>query len=396
MTSWQEMESKYYMSVVRRQPVVIVRGQGTMVWDESDKEYLDFTAGWAVNNLGHCHPAIVDAIRSQASTLMQTSNQFYTIPQLQLAEVLVENSCLDKVFFSNSGAEANEGAVKLARKYGRRNRNGAYEVITAFNSFHGRTLAMVSATGQPHYQANWTPLPEGFVNVDYSDLEAIKGATNDKTCAVMLEPLQGEGGVNIPEEGYLQAVRDWCDENGLLLIFDEVQTGLGRLGTLWGHQAFNVEPDVMTLAKGLGGGVPIGAFMAKDHCAVLEPGDHGSTFGGNALTCAAANASTRFIVENDIPNRAKEMGNYLKQGLEALKDRHSFISDVRGMGLLLALEFGSEIAGKVVASCNDEGLLLNPVRPNAIRFMPPLTVNTQEIDAGLERLEHGILRAVAE
>ena len=396
MTSWQEMESKYYMSVVRRQPVVIVRGQGTMVWDESDKEYLDFTAGWAVNNLGHCHPAIVDAIRSQASTLMQTSNQFYTIPQLQLAEVLVENSCLDKVFFSNSGAEANEGAVKLARKYGRRNRNGAYEVITAFNSFHGRTLAMVSATGQPHYQANWTPLPEGFVNVDYSDLEAIKGATNDKTCAVMLEPLQGEGGVNIPEEGYLQAVRDWCDENGLLLIFDEVQTGLGRLGTLWGHQAFNVEPDVMTLAKGLGGGVPIGAFLAKDHCAVLEPGDHGSTFGGNALTCAAANASTRFIVENDIPNRAKEMGNYLKQGLEALKDRHSFISDVRGMGLLLALEFGSEIAGKVVASCNDEGLLLNPVRPNAIRFMPPLTVNTQEIDAGLERLEHGILRAVAE
>jgi len=396
MTSWQEMESKYYMSVVRRQPVVIVRGQGTMVWDESDKEYLDFTAGWAVNNLGHCHPAIVDAIRSQASTLMQTSNQFYTIPQLQLAEVLVENSCLDKVFFSNSGAEANEGAVKLARKYGRRNRNGAHEVITAFNSFHGRTLAMVSATGQPHYQANWTPLPEGFVNVDYSDLEAIKGATNDKTCAVMLEPLQGEGGVNIPEEGYLQAVRDWCDENGLLLIFDEVQTGLGRLGTLWGHQAFNVEPDVMTLAKGLGGGVPIGAFLAKDHCAVLEPGDHGSTFGGNALTCAAANASTRFIVENDIPNRAKEMGNYLKQGLEALKDRHSFISDVRGMGLLLALEFGSEIAGKVVASCNDEGLLLNPVRPNAIRFMPPLTVNTQEIDAGLERLEHGILRAVAE
>ena len=396
MTSWQEMESKYYMSVVRRQPVVIVRGQGTMVWDESDKEYLDFTAGWAVNNLGHCHPAIVDAIRSQASTLMQTSNQFYTIPQLQLAEVLVEHSCLDKVFFSNSGAEANEGAVKLARKYGRRNRNGAHEVITAFNSFHGRTLAMVSATGQPHYQANWTPLPEGFVNVDYSDLEAIKGATNDKTCAVMLEPLQGEGGVNIPEEGYLQAVRDWCDENGLLLIFDEVQTGLGRLGTLWGHQAFNVEPDVMTLAKGLGGGVPIGAFLAKDHCAVLEPGDHGSTFGGNALTCAAANASTRFIVENDIPNRAKEMGNYLKQGLEALKDRHSFISDVRGMGLLLALEFGSEIAGKVVASCNDEGLLLNPVRPNAIRFMPPLTVNTQEIDAGLERLERGILRAVAE
>ncbi|MBI4310582.1 MAG: aminotransferase class III-fold pyridoxal phosphate-dependent enzyme, partial [Chloroflexi bacterium] len=238
MSTWQDLERKYYMFVVRRQPVVIVRGQGTRVWDENEKEYLDFTAGWAVNNLGHCHPSVVDAIRAQAATLLQTSNQFYTIPQLQLAQALVDNSCLDRVFFSNSGAEANEGAVKLARKYGKLHRKGAYEVITAMNSFHGRTLAMVAATGQPHYQENWKPLASGFVNVEYNDLEAVKRATTEKTCAVMLEPVQGEGGVIIPQEGYLRAVRDWCDSNNLLLIFDEVQTGLGRLGTLWGYQAF--------------------------------------------------------------------------------------------------------------------------------------------------------------
>ena len=394
MTSWQEIEHQYYMFAVRRQPVTIVRGEGTRVWDEEGKEYLDFTAGWAVNNLGHCHPAVVEAIREQASTLMQTSNQFYTVPQLRLAQVLVENSCMDKVFFSNSGAEANEGAVKLARKYGRLHRNGAYEVITALNSFHGRTLAMIAATGQPHYQENWKPLAEGFVNVEYNDLEAIRRATTDKTCAVMLEPLQGEGGVNIPEEGYLKAVREWCDQQGLLLIFDEVQTGLGRLGTLFGYQAFGVEPDVMTLAKSLGGGVPIGAFLAKERAAVLEPGDHGSTFGGNALTCAAAYASTQYIVDNDIPSRAEAMGRYLRQGLEALKARHSFITDVRGMGLLLAVEFKDDISAKVLSVCNQEGLLLNAVRPNAIRLMPPLTISREEIDQGLERLERGIGKAV--
>ena len=394
MTTWQEIESQYYMHVVRRQPVNIVRGQGTRVWDENGKEYLDFTAGWAVNNLGHCHPAVVDAIREQAATLMQTSNQFYTVPQLKLAQVLVDNSCMDRVFFCNSGAEANEGAVKLARKYGKLHRNGAYEVITALNSFHGRTLAMVAATGQPHYQANWMPLTEGFVNVEYNDLDAIKRATTDKTCAVLLEPIQAEGGVNIPEEGYLKAVREWCDQQGLLLMFDEVQTGLGRLGTLFGYESFDVEPDVMTLAKGLGGGVPIGAFLAKEHASVLEPGDHGSTFGGNALTCAAANAATRFTVSNDIPARAREMGTYLKQGLDALRSRHAFITDVRGMGLLLAMEFNDDISAKLVSACNDEGLLLNPVRPNAIRFIPPLTISNDEIDQGLERLERGLQKVV--
>ncbi len=394
MSTWQEVEAKYYMQTVRRQPVVIVRGQGTRVWDENGKEYLDFTAGWAVNNLGHVHPAVVKAIQEQAATLLQTSNQFYTVPQLQLAQLLVEQSCLDRVFFCNSGAEANEGAVKLARKYGRLHRNGAYEVITALNSFHGRTLAMVAATGQPHYQEAWKPLAQGFVNVEYNDPEAIRRATNDKTCAVMLEPLQGEGGVNVPAEGYLKAVREWCDQQGILLIFDEIQTGLGRLGTLFGYQAMGVEPDVMTLAKGLGGGVPIGAFLSRERCSVLEPGDHGSTFGGNALTCAAAYASTKYMVDNDVPALGKEIGAYLKQRLEELRARQPAIVDVRGMGLLLAVEFKEEIAAKVLAACNQKGLLLNAVRPNAVRIMPPLTLTTEEVDLGVERLEQGVSQVV--
>ncbi|MBI2872088.1 MAG: aspartate aminotransferase family protein [Chloroflexi bacterium] len=395
MTDWMELERRYYMFVVRRQPVVILRGQGTRVWDVDGKEYLDFTAGWAVNNLGHCHPAVTKAIQEQAATLMQTSNQFYTTPQLKLAQVLVENSCLDRVFFSNSGAEANEGAVKLARKYGRLHRNGAYEVITALNSFHGRTLAMVAATGQPHYQENWKPLAPGFVNVEYNDLEAIKKATSDRTCTVMLEVLQGEGGVNLPSEGYLKGVREWCDEQGLILIFDEVQTGLGRLGTLFGYQWAGVEPDVMTLAKGLGGGVPIGAFLCKEKCAVLEPGDHGSTFGGNALTCAAAYASTEYIISHNVPGHAREIGEYLRRTLERLQRRNPMVTEVRGTGLLLAVQFGADISGKVVAACNNEGLLLNPVRPNAIRLMPPLIITREEIDEGVARLERGLAKAQA-
>ncbi len=388
-TDWKEVESKYYMFCARRQPIVLVRGEGTRVWDDAGKEYLDFTAGWAVNNIGHANPVIADAVAEQARTLLQTSNQFYTIPQLQLAEVLVENSCLDKVFICNSGAEANEGAVKLARKYGKIHRNGAYEVITAYNSFHGRTLSMVAATGQPHYQESFQPMPAGFVYVDYDNVDQIKAATTDKTVAVMLEPVQGEGGVNIPSPEYLKQVRQWCDDNDLLLILDEVQTGLGRLGTLWGYESFDVEPDVMTLAKGLGGGVPIGAFLAKEHASVLVPGEHGSTFGGNGLTCAAANASTRYIVENNVPAHARKMGEHLRRGLEALKD-NEHITDVRGMGLLYAVEFATEISAAVVSACNEVGVLLNPVKPNAIRLMPPLTVNEAEIDQAIERLEAGL------
>ena len=394
-TEWMDKESKYYMFVVRRQPVVIARGEGTRVWDVEDKEYLDFTSGWAVNNVGHANSVVADAIAEQARTLLQTSNQFYTIPQLQLAEILVENSALDKVFFCNSGAEANEGAMKLARRYGAQKRNGAFEIVTALNSFHGRTMANVSATGQPHYQELFQPIPPGFSHVPFDDIEALKGAITDRTVAVMLEPVQAEGGVNIPSEGYLQNVRDFCDENELLLIFDEVQTGIGRLGTLFGYQSFGVEPDIMTLAKGLGGGVPIGAFMATDEAMAFQPGDHGSTFGGNALTCAAAYASTKYILDNDAVDNAATVGAYLGQGLNDLMSRHDFITEVRGMGCLWAMLFDSDITPAVVGACNDAGILLNPLRPNAVRLMPPLTVTKEEIDEALERLETGIKVATA-
>ena len=394
-TEWMDKESKYYMFVVRRQPVVIARGEGTRVWDVEDKEYLDFTSGWAVNNVGHANSVVADAIAEQARTLLQTSNQFYTIPQLQLAEILVENSAMDKVFFCNSGAEANEGAMKLARRYGAQKRNGAFEIVTALNSFHGRTMANVSATGQPHYQELFQPIPPGFSHVPFDDIEALKGAITDRTVAVMLEPVQAEGGVNIPSEGYLQNVRDFCDENELLLIFDEVQTGIGRLGTLFGYQSFGVEPDIMTLAKGLGGGVPIGAFMATDEAMAFQPGDHGSTFGGNALTCAAAYASTKYILDNDVVDNAATVGAYLGQGLNDLMSRHDFITEVRGMGCLWAMLFDSDITPAVVGACNDAGILLNPLRPNAVRLMPPLTVTKEEIDEALERLETGIKVATA-
>ena len=365
-TDWVEMEKRYYMFTVRRQPVVIVRGEGTRVWDVNGKEYLDFVAGWAVNNLGHCHPAMTDAITKQASTLIQTSNQFYTTPQLQLAQVLVENSCLDKVFFCSSGAEAIEGSIKLARKYGKQNRDGAFEIISAQNSFHGRTLAAVAATGNPHYQEPFKPLIPGFVHVEYNNVEAIMEATSDRTVAVLLEPVQGEGGVNIPTPDYFKRVREWCDQHGLLLILDEVQTGFGRLGSLFGYERFGIEPDVMALAKGLGGGVPIGAFMSKDYCMALEPGDHGSTYGGNVLACAAAYASTKYIIDNDLAAQARTAGEYLVKKLSEVKSRVNLVKDVRGMGLLVAMEFNDDISGKVVSLCNEEGLLLNPVRPNAI------------------------------
>lgn len=390
MSEWIDLETKYYMQVARRQPIVLVRGEGTLVWDEQGKEYLDFTSGWAVDTLGHCHPALVQAVEEQARTLIQTSNQFYTIPQLELARILVENSCLDRVFFGNSGAEANEGVVKLARKYGRTHRNGAYQVITALNSFHGRTLAMAAATGQPQYQAQWQPLSPGFVNVPYDDIDAIKEATNSNTCAVMLEPVQGEGGVNIPSPDYLKQVRKWCDEENLVMILDEVQTGIGRLGTLFGYQRFGVEPDAITLAKGLGGGVPIGAFLAKDKFCLLAPGDHGSTYGGNALTCAAAFATVGYVVQNDIPAHVNIVGQRLRDGLSAIESRHEFITQVRGMGLLLAIQFNSDVSAQIVSLCNQEGLLLNPLRPNALRLMPPLTVTPEEVNMALERLEKAL------
>jgi acetylornithine/N-succinyldiaminopimelate aminotransferase len=386
-----ETEKQFYMGTVRRQPVVIERGQGTRVWDTDGKEYLDFTAGWAVDCLGHSAPVMVEAISKQAATLIQTSNQFYTLPQLQLVEWLVKNSCLDKVFLCNSGAEANEGAIKLARKYGRDNRNGAVEIITAIDSFHGRTTGALAATGNANYQANFLPLMTGFVHVPFGDIDAIKAATNEGTCAVMLEPVQGEGGVISPPDGYLKAVRQWCDEQGILLILDEIQTGVGRLGTMWGYEQFDIEPDVMTIAKAMGGGVPIGAFLCKDACDVLRPGDHGSTYGGNALTCAASYAVLNHVKEEGLVEHGRLMGERLKGKLEEVKARHeTTIREVRGMGLLLAVEFHEPISGELVTSCNAGGLLLNPVRPTAVRFMPPLNISESEVDIAVDRFERSL------
>ncbi|MQG77445.1 MAG: aspartate aminotransferase family protein [SAR202 cluster bacterium] len=391
MNQYIETEKQFYMGTVRRQPVVIERGQGTRVWDTDGKEYLDFTAGWAVDCLGHSAPVMVEAISKQAATLIQTSNQFYTLPQLQLVEWLVKNSCLDKVFLCNSGAEANEGAIKLARKYGRDNRNGAVEIITAIDSFHGRTTGALAATGNANYQANFLPLMTGFVHVPFGDIDAIKAATNEGTCAVMLEPVQGEGGVISPPDGYLKAVRQWCDEQGILLILDEIQTGVGRLGTMWGYEQFDIEPDVMTIAKAMGGGVPIGAFLCKDACDVLRPGDHGSTYGGNALTCAASYAVLNHVKEEGLVEHGRLMGERLKGKLEEVKARHeTTIKEVRGMGLLLAVEFYEPISGELVTSCNAGGLLLNPVRPTAVRFMPPLNISEPEVDIAVDRFERSL------
>lgn len=390
-SEWINKENKYYMQTVRRQPIVLVKGEGTRAWDDFGKEYLDFVAGWAVNSIGHSHPVIVSAATEQSKTLLQTSNQFYTIPQVELAQILIENSVLDRVFFANSGAEANEGAVKLARKFGKVRKKGAYEIITALNSFHGRTLSMVAATGQPQYQGSFTPMTDGFKYVPFGDFNEIKSSTSDKTVAVLIEPVQGEGGVNIPYKEYLKDIRAWCDKNGLLLILDEVQTGLGRLGTLWGYESFDVIPDVITLGKGLGGGAPIGAFLARQDVAVLEPGDHGSTFGGNALTCAISRNVVRYIIENNLIDNVQIMSNLLMSKLEQLKSSNNSIKEVRGMGLLIAVEFESEISSEIITRCNENGLLLNAVRPNAVRFMPPLTVNREEITQAVERFESSLM-----
>lgn len=390
MTNWQELEHKYFMPTFSRMPITLVRGRGARVWDEDGREYLDFVAGWAVNSLGHCHPAVVGAVTEQVKTLIQVSNSFYTIPQIQLAELLVKNSCLDKVFFCNSGAEAAEGAVKLARRYGKLHLGGAYEVITAKGSFHGRTLAMVSASGQSKFQQPYIPLPEGFINVEYNDIEAIKAVTTSKVCAVMLEPVQGEGGVNLPDDDYLTAVRAWCDDMGILLILDEVQTGVARMGTLFAYQQYGIQPDIMTLGKGLASGIPIGVVLARDRASVFTPGEHGSTFGGNPVACAAGYAALKFIIDHDIAGNAKRVGCYLTDGLKSLKQKFKFITEVRGLGLLLAMEFSHDIAQQVVTACLDDGLLVNRLKPNALRLMPPLNIGKKEVDEALGILDKAL------
>lgn len=387
MDDWQELEQKLFMRTVNRLPITLVQGQGVRVWDSSGREYLDFVGGWGVNSLGHCHPVVVNALAKQAQTLIQASNQFYTIPQIQLAQLLVENSCLDRVFFCNSGAEANEGAIKLARRYGKLYLNGAYEIITTYGSFHGRTLATVAATGQDKFQQPYIPLPNGFVNVNYNDIDAIKAATTSRTCAVMVEPIQGEGGVNVPADDYLKQMRAWCDTKGILFILDEIQTGIGRIGSLFGYQQYGVEPDIMTLAKGLGSGVPIGALLCKERVSVFAPGEHGSTYGGNPLVCAASLAVLKFIIDNDLPAKVKEVGQYFKDELQRLASKFEFISGIRGRGLLLALAFNDDIAEEIVLACLNAGLLVNRVKPDALRFMPPLIVTKSDIDEALSILE---------
>ena len=389
MSDVPELESRYHMQMFRRMPVTLVRGEGTRVWDDSGNEYLDFVAGIAVDTLGHGHEGLADVISHQARTLMHVSNIFYSEPQVELAQFLVEHSALDQVFFVNSGAEANEGAIKLARKWGIANREGAYEIIATNNGFHGRTLATVAATGTPRYREPFGPQLPVFTFVDYGDIDALKAATTPRTCAVLIEPLQGEGGVNVPPEGYLKAVRQWCDEQGLLLILDEVQTGCGRTGTLWAYEQAGIEPDIMTLAKGLGGGVPIGAVLAKAHAAVFEPGDHGSTFGGNPLATAAAFYVMQQVVDHGVAQNCQERGEQLARHFASLEDRFDAVSGHRGAGLLRALVFEEDIAGEIVGKALQAGLILNAVRPNAVRFMPPLTVTAEEVDRAA-----GIMAAV--
>ncbi|MEO8538224.1 MAG: acetylornithine transaminase [bacterium] len=396
MTDWVAEEQQYLFQNYGRQPIVLERGEGTRVWDTEGQEYLDFVGGVAVNILGHAHPVVAKAVADQAATLIHTSNLFYTKPMIQLAKLLVENSCLDRVFFCNSGTEAVEGAIKLARRWGLDTKNGAYEIITTIDGFHGRSLGALAATGNARYREPFGPLMPGFHHVPWNDLDQIKAATNDKTVAVMVEPIQGEGGVNMPGPGYLQGIRDWCNEKGLLLIFDEVQTGIGRTGSLFAYEQESVQPDIMTLAKGLAGGVPIGAVMATDEVAShLVKGDHGSTFGGNALAAAAGYATVKFVIDEELPRKAREASERLMGRLRSLEDRMDVVNDVRGRGLLIAVGFTRDCANDVMDACRRKGLLVNNVRPNAIRLMPPLNVSDDEIDRACDILEEAISAATA-
>jgi acetylornithine/N-succinyldiaminopimelate aminotransferase len=370
-----ELADRYLMQTGRRLPVTFVRGQGCLVYDDSGREYLDLVAGIAVNLLGHAHPQVVAAVTAQAGTLIHTSNLYFTQPQVELAQRLVELSFPSRVFFCNSGAEANEAAIKLARKWGTRHRDGAFEIITTAGSFHGRTLATVTAGGQPKYSDPFKPLPEGFAHVPYNDLEAIKAATNEHTVAVMLEPVMGEIGIIPSAPAYLAGVRSWCDAQNLLLILDEVQTGLGRTGRWFAHQHHGITPDVMTLAKGLGGGLPIGACLAAPGADVFEPGDHGSTFGGNPLACSAALAVLSVIESDGLVGHAAEMGEALHEALLDLGAK-----DVRGLGLMQAFEFGEPRAKAFQQSCLEAGLVVNAVDDHSIRLVPPLIIANAEID----------------
>ena len=378
---WIEKSDRYIMRTYGRYPIVPVRGEGCRLWDADGKEYLDFLGGVAVNNLGHCHPKVVAALQKQAAVLIHCSN-YYQIPQqIELAELLCNNSFADKAFFCNSGAEANEAAIKLARKYSRDTYGPErYEIITAADSFHGRTMATVSATGQEKVQRFFDPLLHGFKHVPFDDVDALEGAVTPATCAVMLEPIQGEGGVNVPSPGYFQEVRRICDKHDLILIFDEVQVGMGRTGKMFAYEHFDIAPDIMTLAKALAGGAPIGTMLATDrYAAAFVPGTHGSTFGGNPLVCAAAIATVRTILEDGILNRCEELGEYLEGELESLQHKYPFVKEVRGIGLMIGMALDIP-AGDIVRKGHERGVLLNVTHDTVLRFVPPLTVTKQEIN----------------
>jgi acetylornithine aminotransferase len=378
---------KYLMSTYQRQPLSIARGRGCKVYDLEGREYLDFVGGIAVNILGHGHPDLVQAIQRQAAQLIHTSNLYYTEPQVKLAKLLVDHSFADRVFFCNSGAEANEAAIKLARRYGHeKHGSDRYEIITMKNSFHGRTMATISATGQDKVQKGFEPLLPGFAYAPFNDYDAVAGMVTEKTAAVMLEPVQGEGGVHVADRDYLQHVRQLCTERDILLIFDEVQTGMGRTGTLFAYEQLGVAPDVMTLAKGLGGGMPIGACLAKESvAAVFTPGTHASTFGGNPLACAAALAVCRVLLEGRVLDQAKRMGEYLAKGLADCKDRHRVVREVRGIGLLQGIEVDTD-ARTMVTDCMARGVLVNATSDQVLRFVPPLIITQREIDKLLDTL----------
>jgi acetylornithine/N-succinyldiaminopimelate aminotransferase len=379
----------FLMNTYSRQPLVLVKGRGTKVYDSDGREYLDFVAGVAVNNLGHCHPKVVVALQKQAQRLMHVSNHFHIEPQVSLGKELVRNSFADKVFFCNSGTEAIEAAIKLVRRYSREIlKRDRFEVITMFGSFHGRTYGAVSATAQEKFHQGFEPMVPGFRYVPFNDVKAVENAVNDRTCAILVEPVQGEGGVKVPAPGYLKALRTICDERQLLLVLDEIQTGMGRTGRLFAYEHEGIIPDVMALAKGLGSGMPVGALLATDKAGqAFVPGTHGSTFGGNPLACAAGLASLEALLEdNIIIQNVEALGRHFTNGLRSLQAKYSFIKDVRGQGLLIGMEL--DFDGKeIVTECLKQGFLINCTVNTVLRFMPPLIISEEEIDQLIDALD---------
>src|SRR2546421_10037989 len=387
---WVALEHKYYQSAFNRQPVTFVRAQASRVCDSDGKVYLDLVAGIAVNVLGHCHPAIVKAVQHQVTQLIHVSNLYYNTRQIELAEQLGLVSNGMRSFFSNSGAEANEGAIKLARKFGRIHRDGAYEIISMERSFHGRTLATTAATGQASYQATWVPIPDGFKQVPYNDLEALKAATSEKTIGVLLEAVQGEGGIWPGDKEFIQGVRQWCDEQNLVMICDEVQAAMGRTGKFFSWEHYDVVPDIVTMAKGLAGGVPIGAMLTGPRTDLFVAGDHGSTFGGNPLASAAGVATVTTILEENLLENAATMGEYWRNKLEHLCAKYSFIDSPRGVGLMRAVNVKHELAPTIVQQALEHGLLLNNLGTSTLRMIPPLTLKAGEIDEATELLDRAL------